>query len=696
MIEERLSLAQSRIDEIRNELKEQNNQKNTEEKKGLMEYQAYFSRVADFLWQCIEALERTENRKSFSAEFLQEENDKLYGDVLKEAYENSFANPQVAVAAFGEEMGRLLCVLYAELRSVIPLLFERETEAMLIRLELFLEVYAYFTCAVSEEFSSPKESEVKDIIYWYISDYSDLETERKIGNQLNAKHDFARRIVMESDLQDTRYLYFYGERVTSVELETAAYMNSLPDEIIDRMASTFVGGFKRGFEVARKDISKKKTVNIRYRLGFERVVRRSVELFEELGLAAVLYRANTDIFAGKGVRIGYYGAIDNPQYEYDHKDDLSLFLDGHLVTRRLECLTAAYEMYKAEAAELAGPACMEVFGEEIYQPAAKPENPRYDAEGQKLVVEYTSRRGEIVNTYIRREERSFTIIAFPVPAIGARFSEIFDGIIRVNTLDATLYEKMQQVLIDTLDRAECCRIKGSGGNRTDLKVALVSLTDSEKETKFENCVADVNIPVGEVFTSPMLKGTEGILHVSKVFLNEYEYRDLEFTIKDGVITDYNCGNFQETEENRRFIEDNILFHHPTLPMGEFAIGTNTTAYVMAKKYGIEENLPILIAEKMGPHFAFGDTCYSHEEEVRVYNPNGKEIVAKENDYSRLRATDRKKAYFNCHTDITIPYDELALLEAVLPDGTGIEIIRDGRFVLEGCEALNKPFEEDLK
>ena len=197
--------------------------------------------------------------------------------------------------------------------------------------------------------------------------------------------------------------------------------------------------------------------------------------------------------------------------------------------------------------------------------------------------------------------------------------------------------------------------------------------------------------MGEVFTSPVLKGTTGILHVSRVFLNDYEYRNLELKFENGVIAEYICDNFETEEENKKFIEENLLFHHPTLPIGEFAIGTNTTAYVMAQKYDIADKLPILIAEKMGPHFAVGDTCYSHEEEVRVYNPDGKEIIAKENDYSLLRTTDPKKAYFNCHTDITIPYDEIGLLEAVLTDGYGVEIIRDGRFVLAGCEELNKPF-----
>ncbi|NTV78089.1 MAG: hypothetical protein HGA25_02830, partial [Clostridiales bacterium] len=64
-------------------------------------------------------------------------------------------------------------------------------------------------------------------------------------------------------------------------------------------------------------------------------------------------------------------------------------------------------------------------------------------------------------------------------------------------------------------------------NRTDMQISLAKLTNPEKQTIFENCVADVNIPVGEVFTSPSLSETKGTLHVTKVFLNELEYKDLE-------------------------------------------------------------------------------------------------------------------------------------------------------------------------
>ena len=156
--------------------------------------------------------------------------------------------------------------------------------------------------------------------------------------------------------------------------------------------------------------------------------------------------------------------------------------------------------------------------------------------------------------------------------------------------------------------------------------------------------------------------------------------------------DYSCGNFETEEENRKYIEDNILFHHVKIPMGEFAIGTNTTAYSMAKRLGIEGRLPILIAEKMGPHFALGDTCYAREEEVRIYNPDGKEVIARENELSALRGEDPELAYYNCHTDITLPYDELDSISVVDDDGEETYIIKNGRFAVPGTQELNLPLD----
>ena len=118
---------------------------------------------------------------------------------------------------------------------------------------------------------------------------------------------------------------------------------------------------------------------------------------------------------------------------------------------------------------------------------------------------------------------------------------------------------IQQKMIDAIDGAEYMHITGMNGNRTDLKVALWQLQDPAKETVFENCCADVNIPVGEVFTSPVLKGTSGVLNVSEVYLNDYKFKNLKVYFEDGMVKDYSCDNFKEQEKNKAFFKENVLF-----------------------------------------------------------------------------------------------------------------------------------------
>ena len=392
-------------------------------------------------------------------------------------------------------------------------------------------------------------------------------------------------------------------------------------------------------------------------------------------------------------KVGYVSTSPNRQYDYDHRYDQAAFFDKAFIDRKLQNLKIAYEDYKAQAAVYGGPAVIETFGEVPFTPQNKENAYHFNEKQQKLYVEYSSESGKITNQYINPAERSFTIIAYPLPEIGDNFPEIFGEIVKVNTLDKNMYHKIQQSLIDALDKGESVHIVGKGENKTDLTVALTELKDPAKETLFENCLADVNIPVGEVFTSPKLTGTNGVLHVTGVYLNELFYKNLEVHFADGMISNYNCTNFDDEERCKEYVKENVLFHHDTLPLGEFAIGSNTTAYQMAKDYGIGAKLPILIAEKMGPHFAVGDTCYSHAEENPMYNPDGKEVIARENECSLLRFEDESNAYLNCHTDITIPYDELGLIEVICKDGSKITLIEDGRFMLAGTEELNLAFHE---
>lgn len=654
-------------------------------------FQPFFQAVSAFLLELEAVRRKVENGQwdRMDLKEMQEFNHVLYVDILDEQYEVSYANPAYAVKVLGEEYGRLLSFLYAEMRGGIPYVFEDRMDYLTILNELFIEVYNCFEAEAVPEYKT-----LKEIVYWYASDYCDVFLADRIEEQLYPEDSFAAELILNADLDDDRYLYRFGEFITQNELRTARHLRGLPEETIRRMADVYTEGYRIGFINTGKDLSKKSVVNIRYCLGFEKVVKLAIENFEKMGLKPVIYRAATSVITKREqFKVGYYGAIANKQYEYDHRSDQALFMDKRYIERKLDVLKNVYEKNKEQAAQFAGPAVMEIFGEKPFSPEARPEAVSYSEAQRSLSLLYDSKSGQLTNQYIKGEERSFTIIAYPVPEIGDDYAAIFDEVIRINTLDAKLYERVQQTLIDALDQGEYVHILGKGENQTDLKVQLYRLGDPKKETIFENCVADVNIPVGEVFTSPVLEGTDGVLHVSRVYLNELQYQNLKIVFKDGMIEDYTCTNFEQEEDNRKYVYENVLHNHKSLPLGEFAIGTNTTAYVAAKKYGIEDKMPILIAEKMGPHFAVGDTCYSWSEEVKVYNPNGKEIVAKDNSVSILRREDVAKAYFQCHTDITIPYEELEEISVVTKEGKNIILLKDGRFVLEGTEALNEPFHE---
>ena len=668
-IMERFELVTERIDEIPSESELPD------------KLQAYFNTVAAFTQDVRVVLQKAIAEELMERSLQECETDakRIFERFMPSNYEESFLNPAYAVSQLGQELGGLLSTLYYQMSVIIRDSFAGRLDSYTAWCELFVQIYGI--CCMEDEDKYRVES-VQEAIYSFRFDNAATDTYESISAMILPEIDTYTSIIMKSDLMDDRYMYSTGLYVGENELKIAAHLRTLPQESIDAMARTFVEGYIKGFETTGKDISIKDTVQLHVPLGFDLITRSAIRQFNEAGLSCTLR-------IGKSGR-DYYSSAFNKQMDYDHKEDKAFFFDKAMADHDLECIRNAFEKHKEKAAVYGGPAVIETFGDVPFEPKNKAENPKLSDKQNKLNVYFMSSQGQMINEYIHGDERSFTIIAYPIPEIGEDFKEIFDETVVVNTLDYELYKNIQKYIIDALDQGEAVHVTGRGDNHTDITVKLQELTDPATQTIFENCVADVNIPVGEVFTSPKLVGTKGVLHVTKVYLNELCYRNLELTFEDGKITEYTCSNFEAEEENKKLIKDNVLFKHDTLPLGEFAIGTNTTAYRMGQRFGIADKLPILIAEKTGPHFAVGDTCYSHAEDVVMRNPDGKECIARDNSFSLLRKEGKfEEAYFNCHTDITIPYDELGDITVLKADGTTISIIEKGRFVLPGTEELNK-------
>lgn len=424
ILKERYELVTDRIRDIRGE------------HFGSAGLEKYFAFCADFLLLIEDTrrfLEQGGLREA-PLEELADRNLRLYADILPEHYAESYADPAYAKAQLGEAYGAELCFLYAELRSLIVFVHEGRLEELVIRMELFVEIYTAFAYG-AEEGQLPSGEDIRGKLYWFVNDYASDAALRRIQESVSPDGCFAARVLMDSDLSDVRYLYAYGEYVSESDLETARFLAKLPRETVAAMADKLTESCRRDFEAADKGLWEKKTVGLHYRIGFERMIRRAVENFAGLGLKPAVFRSACSVLDNRGMeRSGFHGSNPNPQYDYDHRDDRALFLDRNYMNRKLEANRAAWEKYKKDAAGYAGSAVLAVFGGADFRPEAKREACRLTEEQRRIWAEYRSRAEELQREYIPKET-GFACAVFPTPEIGRAFREAFEECLRINTGD---------------------------------------------------------------------------------------------------------------------------------------------------------------------------------------------------------------------------------------------------------------------
>ncbi len=626
---------------------------------------------ADF----VELLEHDPELKLTPLSLLEQLNKDFYAALDPDSgYASCPGNPDYAVQKYGAELGGLVAAIYLKARSFRQHLLRQNYLDPVILTQLYFTLYekaaggntAY--AAWLSDYRAAELSDFEDRVAW------------QNHQRFSPEADYFREVLETADLSDLRYLYRYGFHLSQHDVALAEFVNKYPEEELAAIARFIVQSWVDGFVRGKKDYTKKRYATLIFPCGMERLGKMLSAELVRIGIIPLISQPHS-----QGI---------NRQFNYDHRFDNSLILDRAFVDLSLQTTSTVWEALKDTIALQAGPVYVELFGETPFVPEAKATALKLSPEQQTLFRELSARNAQLYFQYYRRDEASFTIIAFPSPEIGDRFEEIFADTLKINLLDSDKYARIQQHIIDVLDTAEYVHVKGKPGNDTDILVRMHTLNDPSKETNFENCVADVNIPVGEVFTSPVLAGTTGTLHVEDIYLGALRYYNLRVHFEDGWVKDYSCTNYTDPAEGKKFIQENLLLPHDTLPIGEFAIGTNTLAYQIARKYDIQALLPILIIEKMGPHFAIGDTCYSHEEDAPHPSfVNGKEMIAVENEKSATRKDDPVGAYTQKHMDITLPYDMLESIAAVAKDGTRTLIIQDGRFVVPGTEELNIPLDE---
>ncbi|MEZ4509584.1 MAG: aminopeptidase [Eubacteriales bacterium] len=468
-------------------------------------------------------------------------------------------------------------------------------------------------------------------------------------------------VLLRASGDNTAWMEEYGLPVLPQERQLAEFLFAYDAEQLALMGNRIVDAFLHGFISQSRDRAGRTLVRFSYQLGQEAIAR---EVYFAL------------------VQKGLEPSVQKPGCLTCEKTDRTVYNMADCL-EKCAAYEAAFQQYDAQMRNTCGMIGIIQFGEAPPEPG--------ETQGTRQQRELTAK----LNGYKRglESERippatiSFCKVAFPNLFAGERFEEIFQDVFQMNLQNSEPYERMQQTVIDALDLCAEIRVVGRGENRTDLTIRLLELRDSSKQSNFLNCGGDLNIPYGEVFTTPVLEGTNGLLHVREVYLSGIPYRELELTFRDGYLVR------ADSADGAAYVKRNLLNPHDTLTAGEFAIGTNTSAYAIALRYGLLPRIPILWLEKMGPHLAIGDPCFARGEDACVFNLyDGKEMTARENERTARRDKDRE-VYYNKHVDITIPFQDIGALYGVAQNGERHMIVKDGRFVLSGTEGLNEGLEE---
>ena len=318
----------------------------------------------------------------------------MYKDVIGENYETSYSNPDYAEEKLGI-FGSVLSFISAELQALPAYIFDKKFEDILYLLELFVQLYCMF------ESGDTSLSSVEEAVYYYGFDYVDHIVAERMTDTFTPKSSVAYDIVMNEDLSSTDYLYRYGEYISDTERKLSEYLASLSENRITEAMKVYTDGFRRGFDVMGVDFTGKKSVWIRYHIGQERMIRKAIELFSEMGLDVILARCAQSRLVKRGVvKQGYESTPANRQFEYDHRNDERFFLDSRLVDRRVKAAAKSYEVLGEKIKEFAGPAVIETFGEDLFSPERKESMVQLTEEQQELSRTMFGKLGEVSNRYL--------------------------------------------------------------------------------------------------------------------------------------------------------------------------------------------------------------------------------------------------------------------------------------------------------
>ena len=458
-----------------------------------------------------------------------------------------------------------------------------------------------------------------------------------------------------------KYLFNSGYLIDQQIMRLNRQLNLIDEAPLLRLASDVAESFLRSFRLAggRTEPSEGSIVRLVYRQGYERVLSMVRVRLELAGLRVLV------------VPPFYSPPESGAVFRYFQNFYVEL-LDEELCELDFECFEKAVLQYQGELEQNCGFIDIMSFTQACSSRTVQ-HSPAPSDESLQRFIALDRRKVALLKEYLSPDKTSFCFFPLPRPSEGDDFNRLLPAVLDVNSGEGWIGEAAQQRLIDDIDRGDTVLIEGRDGNETSLIISLAALDGGGSQTNFTNTGMSQNIPAGEIFTTPVLEGTSGLLHLKSFYFQGHHFTNLRFSFSDGMVTGCSC------EEGIGPVRNILMGGHESLPIGELGIGTNAGAYKLIRDFKLYESAPILISEKTAPHLAIGDSCYARQSPP-VYNEySGKEVAVANNN----------PELYNIHIDMALPFAEIGRLSVRLVGGGELVIIRDGAYLPAYLKDLNK-------
>ena len=278
----------------------------------------------------------------------------------------------------------------------------------------------------------------------------------------------------------------------------AAFWFRYPPEHVQHIAEHIVSAFLHGFLSQSRDRRDRTHVRMYYCVGQEALVQAVLRVLDARGLRPILLRPHCLSRGGT--------------YAMKHSADRAACLSEKSLAALLDALAAAYDRYAAVLSDTCGMIGIDQFGARGGVAQMPPEQYQPSAARRARLASYEDFNRRQDTRYLAPSDISFCKIAFPNALFGASLPPLFDAFYALNTTESDCYERLQQMIIDVLDTCCCVRVSGAAGNQTELSIRTRLPEHPEVQTAYLNCGGDLNVPHGELFTTPLLTGSDSPLY----------------------------------------------------------------------------------------------------------------------------------------------------------------------------------------